>query len=177
VICPYCGAEFPKQEPKTPQQTEAELVQRNSQPEDQKRAYFQKMAMLARSRGYRPGFASAKFLEQYGVWAPRSWSEGLKGVFASDEAWQRLLAVREERKAAEAKAKKEEEEHWSGGEASPTTPEQAAVADHVPAIDSPVAEPFVSQPPQPFDVGPDPWELAEPADAPFADWLKGQGIG
>ena len=81
AICPHCGSESPKNERKPPQHTAEHLVMRNAEPEDMKRAYFQKMAVLARSRGFKPGFASAKFLEEYGNWPPRAWSDGLKGVF------------------------------------------------------------------------------------------------
>jgi len=117
ILCPYCGSEFPKQEPKTPQQTEEELVRRSADPMDTRRSLFTKMALLARSRGYKPGFASARFLEHYGTWPPRDWSEGLKALFASDEKWQALNARREERKKLEA----EEEREWNKLESGDTS--------------------------------------------------------
>ena len=109
ILCPYCGSEFPKSEPTTPKQTEEELVRRSSDPIDTRRQIFTKMATLARARGYKPGFASAKFLDHYGTWPPRDWSDGLKALFVSDEKWQALHARREERKRLES----EEEKHWN----------------------------------------------------------------
>jgi DNA repair protein RadD len=128
ILCPYCGSEFPKEEPKTPQQTEEELVRRSADPIDTRRALFTKMALLARSRGYKPGFASAKFLDHYGVWPPRDWSDGLKALFASDEKWQVLNARREERKRLEA----EEEKQWNSIPAEGSVPLTGTRGDYCP---------------------------------------------
>lgn len=112
IICPHCGTEFPKGQPKPVQQTDEELVMRNAEPEEMKRQYFSKMAALARSRGFKPGFASAKYLEYFGCWPPRAWSDGLKGVYEQDAEWQRLLNARVARKSILDSAQKREEENW-----------------------------------------------------------------
>jgi len=42
----------------------------------------------AREKGYKPGFASARYKERYGHWPPWAWSEQTKASFASDPQWQ-----------------------------------------------------------------------------------------
>lgn len=148
TVCPYCGHVFAAGESRSIQQTEEELVQRNTDPASLKEDYFQKMASLARSRGYKPGFASAKWKEKYGSWPERSWSDGLKRIFETDGQWQTLLAAREAGKAERAAAEAHEQKMWDA-------PGGVTIGENEP----------------------DPWGLKEPTDAPFADWLREQGIG
>jgi DNA repair protein RadD len=66
---------------------------------DPRRAYFDKMADQARERGFKPGFASAKYKEKYGEWPPWAWSQSVRDQFAQDEQWQEDLARTEARRA------------------------------------------------------------------------------
>jgi DNA repair protein RadD len=87
--CPHCKTEFPTPPPQGPPKESPEtLVKRSLDPEELKRALFDKMVALARSRGYKPGFAGAKFKEHYGSWPPRAWSDEVTGKFAGDLSWQ-----------------------------------------------------------------------------------------
>jgi superfamily II DNA or RNA helicase len=55
---------------------------------DPKRAYFDRQVRIAQSRGFKPGFASAKYKEEYGDWPPWAWSQGIKAIFDKDYDWQ-----------------------------------------------------------------------------------------
>ena len=71
--------------------------------------FFDRMLEQARTKGFKPGFAGAKFKDQFGQWPPWSWSERAKRAFAEDEAWQRRQATRErEREFWKSQDKKEE---------------------------------------------------------------------
>jgi len=101
-VCPHCGWEFPQDAREIPKASQGELEQRSTEPTELKRRYFDSMAVLARSKGYKPGFASAKFKEQYGAWPPYDWGQQLQNIFAQDPLWQELLRQREQRKAERA---------------------------------------------------------------------------
>jgi DNA repair protein RadD len=103
VVCPHCGYAFPNggAVPKPPEETNAELQQRNLQPDILKQEFFNKMLQQARLRGFKPGFASARYKEHYGKWPPAEWSELAKWEFAKDIGWQTVLAARESRKKSE----------------------------------------------------------------------------
>jgi len=73
------------------------LVERGT--EDVRRAFFIAALTKAKAKGYRPGFASAKYKEHYGEYPPWSWGQEAKQ--AMDPAW----AARIERQSAE-------REHW-----------------------------------------------------------------
>jgi DNA repair protein RadD len=123
-VCPYCSYEFTAPDTKLlPQQTDDHLALRESTPEQAKRELFDKMAQLAQARGYKPGFASAKYKEKYGIWPPDSWSDGVRAIFITDLRWQEAVARRERAKHEEAmeQASKDEE-----GNAYPPTPDREA---------------------------------------------------
>jgi DNA repair protein RadD len=87
--CPHCKYEFPAAPAGGPPKESPEvLVKRSLDPEELKRAFFEKMIALARSRGYKPGFAATKFKEHYGAWPPRLWSDEVNAKFAGDLSWQ-----------------------------------------------------------------------------------------
>lgn len=89
-ICPYCNAELPPPEERDlPEESEDELRHlADVSPEAMRRMYFDMMVRKARAKGYKPGFASARYKERYGHWPPWSWSEAVKASCASDPEWQ-----------------------------------------------------------------------------------------
>jgi superfamily II DNA or RNA helicase len=88
-ICPYCGADSPPPPPADlPKESEAQLLQLAGSPEEMRRMYFNMIVQVARARGYKPGFASARYKSRYGHWPPWEWSEMVKSSFASDPVWQ-----------------------------------------------------------------------------------------
>lgn len=92
TLCPYCGAEFPRDAAKPPREVTGNLVEKT--PEDVRRAYFNAMVHKAKERGFKPGYASALYKERYGEWPPWSWSDSVKADFASDPYWQKRLERR-----------------------------------------------------------------------------------
>jgi superfamily II DNA or RNA helicase len=160
-ICPYCGFEFPPPLPsENPQQTETALALRDATPEAARRELYEKMVLLARKRGYKPGFASAKYKEKFGEWPPWAWSEATKASFASDQQWQSNLARREAWK------KKEDEK----------SPVDAAPAPEIVAAppEAPKDQDGEVYPPKPV-VENDPWALREEEDS-LSSWLDEMGI-
>lgn len=55
--------------------------------------YLNMMVQVARAKGYKPGFASARYKQRYGAWPPWAWSEAIKASFASDPEWQANFAT------------------------------------------------------------------------------------
>ena len=109
MLCPHCGYEFkPEDKPEEEKikETQEQLVRRSTTPEDMKRAFFDGMVSLARSKGWAPGAASYKFKLHYGAWPPWGWSEEVKASFACDPDWQasyeRNQAEKEKRATAKA---------------------------------------------------------------------------
>ena len=100
-VCPYCRHVFTAEEMRTPTETSELLVMRDATPEVVRRELFDKLGVMARVRGYKPGFAGAKYKDKYGAWPPYEWSEPLKASFASDPDWQDRVAARAKRKAEE----------------------------------------------------------------------------
>jgi superfamily II DNA or RNA helicase len=115
-ICPYCGAEAPPPPPDDlPRESEEKLQQLASSPEEMRRMYFNMITGVAKAKGYKPGFAGARYKQRYGAWPPWEWSESIKASFASDPVWQANFAEhqskkkkREEEKMAKELAKIEE---------------------------------------------------------------------
>lgn len=62
---------------------------------DPKRALFDKNLKTAMSRGFKPGFAAAKYKEEFGSWPPWSWFESARTRFAADSDWQERVRQRE----------------------------------------------------------------------------------
>lgn len=147
VLCPYCGYEFrPEDQPKTPEETHEQLVRRNSTPEVMRRSFFDDMVQVARRKGYKPGFASAKYKDHYGAWPPWAWSEAIKASFASDSDWQAAYERNLTRKE-----KKEQAEKKTATEEAVVFEEQMVRED----------DPTIQQ---------------EEGESPFGDWLREQGI-
>lgn len=98
-ICPYCGADSPPPPPADlPKESEAKLLALSGTPEEMRRMYFNMIVQVAKARGYKPGFASARYKSRYGHWPPWEWSEMVKSSFASDPVWQENLAANTARK-------------------------------------------------------------------------------
>jgi DNA repair protein RadD len=102
-VCPYCAYIFTVEEMKRglPHETNDSLVLKDASPEVVRKEFFDKMATLARLRGYKPGYASAKHKENYGAWPPYEWSDALKASFAQDPHWQEAVGQRSKRKEEE----------------------------------------------------------------------------
>lgn len=160
IVCPYCGVQFPPA-PKveTPQEKEAQLVRRSTTPEDMKRAFYDDIVKTARKLGHKPGFAAAKFKDHYGTWPPWAWSEATRASFASDPDWQATLEAKRERKDRKAR---EDAAHEAATELD---------VDLNDALEESPAEP------EPARATPITQGDEAAADAPFADWLREQGIG
>lgn len=117
-ICPYCGTDSPPTPPSDlPRESEEVLQQLSTMPEAMRRMYFNMMVSKARQKGFKPGFASARYKERYGAWPPWEWSEEVKASFASDPEWQANLVERQKlrekievMKAAKERAKIDPEE-------------------------------------------------------------------
>ena len=93
-ICPYCGQEVPPPTPgELPEESDGQLIEFATSPEAMRRMYFDTMVRKARAKGYKPGFASARYKERYGAWPPWGWSEEVKASFASDPQWQANMAA------------------------------------------------------------------------------------
>src|SRR6202040_3519201 len=86
----------------------APLVEAASDTDSMRRATFDKHAATARLKGFKPGYAAAKFKEQYGQWPPYDWSETLRASFDKDEFYQNVKSIRERRKAEREKREIEE---------------------------------------------------------------------
>ena len=178
TVCPLCGADLPRAEPTALAETDEELRQRQTEPEAMKWAFFWQQVVKAKSKGFKPGFASAIYKERYGSWPPRHWSEKIKADFASDGLWQSLLERRLSRKA-EREAREAREEQAMGEaraaderSAEAVSPEQAemerTLESSLESFDSTVDDrPIDDAPPD----GSQPYE-----DSGFSDWLEDEGI-
>jgi DNA repair protein RadD len=91
--CEVCGHDEPV---KTHEVSEVASEKLTEWKGDPRRVFFDLQLDWARRRGYKPGFAAAKYKEKYGSWPPWSWSQQAKAEFASDAGWQRRLNRREE---------------------------------------------------------------------------------
>jgi len=91
--CPYCGHEFPETTRQLPKETNETLIELT--PAALQRAFYDEQVTKARTKGFKPGYPSAKFKEKFGHWPPYGWSESTKSSFASDAAWQQALSQRE----------------------------------------------------------------------------------
>jgi DNA repair protein RadD len=97
--CELCGYMKPVEERKIRTDENVGLVERK--PEDERRVFFVALVEKARSHGFKPGYAGAKFKEKYNQWPPWSWSNEAKQAFAEDRSWQYRQVKREE-----------ERKHW-----------------------------------------------------------------
>ena len=71
--------------------------------------YFNMIVQVARAKGYKPGFAGARYKQRYGAWPPWEWSQSLSASFASDPEWQTNYAKHQvmKKRIEEAKMAKE----------------------------------------------------------------------
>lgn len=83
--CEVCGHQTPVVVREVKTDETQKLEQRGQDP---RVLYFERMVEQARSRGFKPGYASAKYKEKFGQWPPWSWGEKTKRMFAEDEGWQ-----------------------------------------------------------------------------------------
>jgi len=87
--CPACGF-APEVSPcEVRIDASAKLVERERIFVDPRRTFFDESLRKARSSGYKPGFAGAKYREKYDEWPPWSWSQFAKDEFARDAQWRR----------------------------------------------------------------------------------------
>jgi hypothetical protein len=93
--CPHCKHSFVVVQPfEPPKEHNVPLVERK--PVGERRSFFEKLVREARANGYKPGYVSAKYKEQYEIWPPWSWSEEVKDMYAKDPIWQGRLSRKEE---------------------------------------------------------------------------------
>ena len=188
--CPYCGHDFPEPTRSLPKETNETLVELT--PAALQRAFYDEQVQKARTRGFKPGYASAKFKEKFGHWPPYGWSEATKSSFASDPIWQQALSIKEAYRSAH--------ERKTSGPATPSgqvqteaTPVSTGTSDSAedrrPLAES-AAEVCVSCGGSGVnDLDPSNCErccgsglepnndyLSDAGDAPFAAWLDEQGI-
>lgn len=86
--CEHCAHVFAHEsiKPKLPPEVTINLVERTAV--DEARQFYDRHVRLARTRGYKPGFASWKYKEKYGNWPPWSWSEQTRQELERDPIWQ-----------------------------------------------------------------------------------------
>ena len=125
--CPLCGHQVASEPRKIKERDgvlervdKAIAKERSSDP---KRAYFDLQVEHARGKGFKPGFASAKYKEKFGDWPPWAWSQSVKGDFAKDEHWQ-----------ARVEKRSREREFWQDRQAA-ALPTQDAQGDPDPGPD------------------------------------------
>lgn len=110
--CEECGFAPPAPPPRIVKiDPSVELVERDMSERDkalaalartqtvERRSYFDMQVEVARARGFKPGFAAAKFKEKFGMWPPWDWSQGAKKMMESDSTWKFRNKVREENRA------------------------------------------------------------------------------
>jgi superfamily II DNA or RNA helicase len=115
--CELCGHEEPVKSREVVEDASAKLTQWKGDP---RRVFFELELDRARSKGYKPGFASAKYREKYGQWPPWSWSQEARAAFEKDERWQWRLNQRE--------IWKREISEWENAPAPTTETQQASEA-------------------------------------------------
>jgi hypothetical protein len=168
IVCPHCGFEFPKnQDPEAiPAETNAELVARNGEPDALKRAFFDRQVILARTKGFKPGYASFLYKQRYGVWPPRAWGEVVKKMLEADPVWRATLDRRIEQKASREAQEAKENKHLDKEASRQMSPEEFE-AKYEGKPMPPPADEVTEATMQEFDS----------EEAPFADWLEDQRIG
>jgi len=97
TVCPHCGWVAPVVERKLPEVLEGKLVEADAK--KLQRDFYLAQVSLARARGFKPGFATFKYKEKYGNWAPYAWHQETMNVFHGDPDWQDALTKRERERA------------------------------------------------------------------------------
>jgi superfamily II DNA or RNA helicase len=95
--CELCGFAPPVEEREIRENAAPALVEKKQ--EDVRRADFLALVQTASARGFKPGYASAKYKEKHGDWPPRSWGEEAKRMYAADKGWQFRQVKRENERA------------------------------------------------------------------------------
>ena len=116
--CVICGHVPEVKQREMPREVKAPLVPLTQAP-DEKRRFFDEQVAIAQRRGFKPGYASAKWKEKYckcghdhanrpckscpcvtfdGKWPPWNWSQQVKAIFASDLEWQAAVKRQVERR-------------------------------------------------------------------------------
>lgn len=157
VTCPHCGADLPRGESQTTAESDDVLRERQTEPETLRWAYFWRQVVTAKSKGFKPGFASALYKERYGTWPPRHWSDQIKTNFETDGLWQDLLARRLARKAEREERERQEEQALA---------EAAARDDSVPTEEEVALDKTFEAMDSSFD----------PSEETFANWLESEEI-
>ena len=172
TVCPHCGADLPHAEASLAE-TDDELRARQTEPEALKWAFFWKQVVTAKTKGFKPGFASAIYKERYGQWPPRHWSDKIKNDFATDGLWQDLMARRLLRKEAREAQERREEQAMAEANARDAEPSEveSALERSIDAIDSPF-DPEVDPNYDDRDAG----DALDGGETPFSDWLNDEGI-
>lgn len=75
-------------------------------PVDPERAQYDKLVEQARKRGFKPGYAAAKWKEAHitpqkpeGIWPPWAWSQATKSIYEQDNEWQLKVARKAKERA------------------------------------------------------------------------------
>lgn len=143
--CPVCGHELVAKS-RAPVKTAPGVLERidaaiKKENEDPKRVFFDKQCELARRKGFKPGYAAAKYKEAFGDhWPPWSWSQKAKADFAADPEWQARVAKRT-RDREFWKKQDEANAEAPGGEAHPWAPEPEGAFDGM-ELENDAAEPM-----------------------------------
>jgi predicted RNA-binding Zn-ribbon protein involved in translation (DUF1610 family) len=165
LVCPHCGADLPREEQSLAESPEV-LQQRSTEPEVLKWSFFWRQVVTAKSKGFKPGFASALYKEHYGEWPPRHWSDKIKADFSTDGLWQDLLARRLQRKSdREEQGRREEQAMSEASKRDEPSVEEVAFERTIETIDAPDDQGGADAP---FGV--------DEGESPFGDWLREEGI-
>lgn len=95
--CPHCGFAFPVAERHPVAEVAGAMIQITSV--DPKRTFFDAQVANAAARGFKPGYAAAKYKEKFGAWPPFAWTAAAKAQFLASPDWQRRQEDRAKEKA------------------------------------------------------------------------------
>lgn len=130
--CPLCGHATVR-EPRKVKTVEGELERVDRKVKaptgDAKRDYFDEQAEMARRKGFKPGFAAARWKEKFGDWPPWGWSQALKADFAKDSYWQDRVAKRTREREFWQDRQKAAEQLTEGAQSFTEEPETFSVED------------------------------------------------
>lgn len=127
--CPWCGFAPPAPPPREAKEVK-DVAMRERTFEDPRRIFFEKKLSEAKERGFKPGYASAQYKDEFEEWPPWAWSQEAKDKFAADKEWQKRQAARSAERAhwearervGRFKSEKEREDEflaWARDEDSP----------------------------------------------------------
>jgi DNA repair protein RadD len=123
--CELCGA-VPDVRPRERREAQGTMAVVADAVTDPERFFFERHWQQARTKGFKPGYASAQFKEKFGRWPTWAWSQECKAAFAADPEWRERQEKRERERAwwqeQQAERAPDEPEH-------PWTPEQEGAFD------------------------------------------------